>query len=498
MALTKAHNRMIASSPANIKDFGAVGDGVADDATAIQLALDSGADTIIIPDGNYRIATSLEINSANISVIGQGGFIILDGSSVNGFNTGYANTRFENLYIKSPVTGTRNGFYGLNIRTNADYCSVINCTFEDVRYNAILTDTSFSTFTNIVTKNCGWDSIVFFGNATDNYATNIYSYRSGRSAIGADENSARNVVDGLVVIDNGDPNETTQHHDVIHFEGCIDSVYKNVEIFYTTNHPAASTGLTDVNAAIRFNKGSGCKVDNVRVVYDTSCSASLDAIVCDQNPDGVTISNFVVENNTTDLIEVLIDFDGTFPTTVTFDGMHITGPIRLVNNAIDEAITVNFRGCSFNNVTNSTHTDLYYSPQRSSNTHFKSCTFDGCEVVFNAAGWRSSSITDCFIKDVSDTVFKTYAFSFTSSYRPRYGVITNNIFSGTIAKCFDFYQGEYVCAVTSNVFNGTITTMVQSNGVAGGVGSTNSRFKYNMVTGTVTTMDSALDADANQ
>ena len=51
MALTKAHNRMITGSPANIFDFGAVGDGVTDDKAAIQLAIDSGSKHVIVPKG---------------------------------------------------------------------------------------------------------------------------------------------------------------------------------------------------------------------------------------------------------------------------------------------------------------------------------------------------------------------------------------------------------------------------------------------------------------
>ena len=50
MSLTKAHNRMIDSSSANVKDFGAVGDGIADDTVAIQAALNSGAKTVITED----------------------------------------------------------------------------------------------------------------------------------------------------------------------------------------------------------------------------------------------------------------------------------------------------------------------------------------------------------------------------------------------------------------------------------------------------------------
>ena len=55
MALTKAHNRMIADAAVNVKDFGAVGDGVTDDTAAIQAALDSGASQIIFSSGTYLV-----------------------------------------------------------------------------------------------------------------------------------------------------------------------------------------------------------------------------------------------------------------------------------------------------------------------------------------------------------------------------------------------------------------------------------------------------------
>lgn len=47
----------------NVKDFGAIGDGVADDTAALQAALDTGTD-IIVPPGKYVISASLELSEA--------------------------------------------------------------------------------------------------------------------------------------------------------------------------------------------------------------------------------------------------------------------------------------------------------------------------------------------------------------------------------------------------------------------------------------------------
>lgn len=65
MALTKAHNRMIENAPINVKDLGAVGDGVADDTAALQAALDQAETTpapIYIPAGTYRLTSGLVYN----------------------------------------------------------------------------------------------------------------------------------------------------------------------------------------------------------------------------------------------------------------------------------------------------------------------------------------------------------------------------------------------------------------------------------------------------
>ena len=62
MALTKAHYRMIEGSPVNVKDFGAVGDGVTDDTAAIQaatLACETAKKGLFFPSGTYLVSDTI-------------------------------------------------------------------------------------------------------------------------------------------------------------------------------------------------------------------------------------------------------------------------------------------------------------------------------------------------------------------------------------------------------------------------------------------------------
>jgi hypothetical protein len=78
MALTKATNRMISAAAVNVRDYGAVGDGVTDDTVAIQAAIDGAVasattNTLIISDGIYKTTAPL--------VVSKG--IIIQGESTN-------------------------------------------------------------------------------------------------------------------------------------------------------------------------------------------------------------------------------------------------------------------------------------------------------------------------------------------------------------------------------------------------------------------------------
>ena len=58
----------------NVKDFGAVGDGVADDTAAIQAAITAATSrsSIYFPDGTYNILSQLVFTTSNVDIVGSG------------------------------------------------------------------------------------------------------------------------------------------------------------------------------------------------------------------------------------------------------------------------------------------------------------------------------------------------------------------------------------------------------------------------------------------
>lgn len=64
MSLTKVSYSMIEGAVANVLDYGAVGDGVADDTAALQSAIDASS-AVFFPAGNYKITSALTLNVGN-------------------------------------------------------------------------------------------------------------------------------------------------------------------------------------------------------------------------------------------------------------------------------------------------------------------------------------------------------------------------------------------------------------------------------------------------
>lgn len=81
MSLTKATYSMIDGAPANVRDFGAVGDGVADDTAAIQAAIDTNVKAVV-PAGTYKITSALEINANQHLHIATGATLLKNAGTV--------------------------------------------------------------------------------------------------------------------------------------------------------------------------------------------------------------------------------------------------------------------------------------------------------------------------------------------------------------------------------------------------------------------------------
>jgi parallel beta-helix repeat protein len=100
----------------SVKDFGALGDGTNDDTTAIQSALNSGALYVFVPQGTYKITSTLTIptgvefygcdNSSVISLANNASMISTTGSNIvvrnmklNGNSSTYNNAGNNAIYV---------------------------------------------------------------------------------------------------------------------------------------------------------------------------------------------------------------------------------------------------------------------------------------------------------------------------------------------------------------------------------------------------------------
>jgi hypothetical protein len=127
MALTKVTNSMIAGAVVNVQDFGAVGDGVADDSGAIQAAINSLASnggTVYFPPGEYVIANTIIASSADV---------------VFDLNKQYM--AFKSTYepidpvTNVPITGSEYELYPVMFAVTANNCTFINGNFHQGNYD---------------------------------------------------------------------------------------------------------------------------------------------------------------------------------------------------------------------------------------------------------------------------------------------------------------------------------------------------------------------------
>ncbi|MFQ5479790.1 MAG: right-handed parallel beta-helix repeat-containing protein [Thermodesulfobacteriota bacterium] len=179
-------------------DFGAKGDGVTDDTSAIQAAFDAiaaagGIRTVYFPSGTYLISAGININKNNITVRGEGESSVIQVKNnvgdlqFNGYGamfliaTGSSHIVIKDLLLDGNSDNNTASTYSAIEGTNTDNLSIRDMTIKNTPFNAILLTATTLPHTNFkVTNNkllnIGWQGIqVRYGDTGIVSGNNIFS-----------------------------------------------------------------------------------------------------------------------------------------------------------------------------------------------------------------------------------------------------------------------------------------------------------------------------------
>ena len=301
----------------SVKDFGAVGDGVTNDAPAIQAAVNSviaaGGGTLYFPSGQYLVNTTISINSGGVwlegSGSGSGGTWIVNGTSNaaaiqfgNGstfiFHNGISQFFFGQKSGTTPVLGNCGVKFSKTSNTNvydiltaeypaALYDGIVFSGVAAAQINTIKTQGSLNNgvvFNNdcldmyvIQSKsdgnaNNGWD--IKYSNGM--YFTNCTAYYNNVNAWNIGSGAGATYVTGNLFFENcigdtsGDHNWYFEDVDSFFMSNCWGSTQKSTSI-----NPFAGgillfgsncTNGNLVNCSALYNNGYGLKIYGARFI----------------------------------------------------------------------------------------------------------------------------------------------------------------------------------------------------------------------------------------
>lgn len=162
MSLTKATYSMIEGAFLNVLDYGAAGDGVTDDTSAITAALAAG-NNIYFPPGTYRITSSIAIE-ANKLIFGAGqrtSTIKVDGA-IYGFGRVYLSQTTSRAEIRNlGFQGTASALGGVYFE-QATRIRIDSCDFYDFTASGAY-GVKLARIYHWWVSNCGFENIEAFG-----------------------------------------------------------------------------------------------------------------------------------------------------------------------------------------------------------------------------------------------------------------------------------------------------------------------------------------------
>jgi hypothetical protein len=170
----------------SVKNFGAVGDGVADDTAAIQAALNSGAKRVVVPQGTYRIVSTLVIPSGvTFTGTSYSSVIFADnvtGAAITSFSGAWLGTFrtsqvLQDLTISGTCThgvlwccNTDTGIYRVHITATCTNGFIIDGCISSV-FRELKTNTLGG---NNISNACLWMARDFIANVVDHFHSSNY------------------------------------------------------------------------------------------------------------------------------------------------------------------------------------------------------------------------------------------------------------------------------------------------------------------------------------
>ena len=250
----------------SVKDFGAVGDGVADDTAEINAALASGAKMVHFPSGNYKVSATLNI-PVNVSIIGDG----VNASIIDGSAAVYAN--LTNGYHINVAAGTWTALPALTTNLVAGASSLAFASAPSVTQGNIIcvynpTNGSWSGFRTYYRAGEYQRVAVVSGSAVTTQGSLYANYVAANVNLYRLTNPSTASISGIRLVGLADVANPVTGINTI---GTVDFVFENVVV----------TGCS--YACIAINQAWNCTV--------TACSCQEDATSSFGGDYGLAISN---------------------------------------------------------------------------------------------------------------------------------------------------------------------------------------------------------------
>lgn len=306
MSLTKVTYSMIDGIGVNVIDYGATGDGITDDTTALQAALDSGSPTVYFPQGTYIITSALQVRSN--TTIKMDGWVKASSSIAIGDN-------FEGAFSLSKVLGGAAvtdvifitpkidcndvpAGIGINVRDEATNVQIIGSHIKNCA-NAPIASGGYGGGRGIQVEAGTGDVDVPSNVVVTNFiiencfnAISITGYASGPEKNIVFNGGVVFNCERLLSISGNAPDfphpATTQMWVVSNVSGynCGKSV----------TYPLSPAGI------ISMNRGSNGLISNIRVVNDSTYGTVGAAIFGEMS--NVVVDNYVIDGNVTNIVNL--------------------------------------------------------------------------------------------------------------------------------------------------------------------------------------------------